>query len=262
MNVWVRISGVVLAAPALLLAGCGADSPGKAGPRAGAAPAQLVELAEVRRLELTHAVERTGTLRPLRQAKIHSQEEGAVLTVAVYEGDRVARNEVLVELDGRLLAAGLAKAEAQREQTEADVQRLQRLAGSELVSEDSLRRARTDLRIARAEEQLLRTRLSYMTVRAPFDGVIAARQVNDGDVVSKHVPLVTVIDPGSLVMDVNVSELLLPRLAVNDPVMVRIDALGLARHAGRILRIHPTVDPRSRRGRVEILLEQIGRAHV
>ena len=116
-------------------------------------------------------------------------------------------------------------------------------------------RTRTALQVAQAEEALLRTRLGYTRITAPFGGVVTERLAEPGDVAPRHTHLLTLMDPDSLIMEARVSELLLPDIRQDDPVEMRIDALGDALHHGVIRRIHPTVDPRTRMGRVEIALE-------
>jgi RND family efflux transporter MFP subunit len=131
------------------------------------------------------------------------------------------------------------------------------LSKKRATSEDELARAETALDVAQAEEQLLRTRLGYMLIEAPFAGVVTERVAEPGDVVAKHDHLLTLADPASLVAEIQVSELLLPRLAVGDPVQLRIDAIGPGEHAGRILRIHPELDRFTRQGTIEVALEPI-----
>ncbi len=244
---------------AVLAAGCSpeGEGQGKGGPAGRGKPAHLVQVASISNESISHRVERTGTLRALRDAKIFNQVEGGVVEVAVHEGDTVNRDDVLVRLDDRILRAELAKAVASRRDAASNAERLRKLKAKRLVSEEALSRATTALAVARAEEQLLRTRLGYMTVQAPFAGKIAQRHVNPGDVAPKHTHLVTLIDPSSLITDVTVSELILPRLAVDDTVEVSVDALGDETFQGRVLRIYPTVDPKTRRGRLEVVLQPV-----
>jgi len=248
----------VALACALLAGGCSPDS--RSGEKAAAAPKRpthLVETAAAARQTVVHRVERTGTLRALQEAKIFNQEDGAVLEVRVHEGDAVAAGDVLVRLDDRLMRAEVAKVAAQRRQAAGDLKRLEGLKAQTLVSEESLQRARTALDVAKAEEELLQTRLAYMTITAPFAGEITARHVNAGDVAPRHTHLLTLIDPSSLITDVTVSELVVARLRRSDTVDVRIDALGRTSFVGRISRIYPTVDPVTRRGRIEVLLDPV-----
>ena len=69
--------------------------------------------------------------------------------------------------------------------------------------------------------------------------------------------MLTISDPSSLVTELPVSELILPDLAKGDVARVRIDARGDQVYEGRIVRIHPNLDPISRRGTIEVELEPV-----
>jgi membrane fusion protein, multidrug efflux system len=243
----------------LALSACSPDADGqtRAKPAKRTTPEHLVELAQAREQRLRYSAERQGSLRALRQVKVFNQEEGRVLAIPAREGDHVRKGEVLVRLDDRLLRAELDKATATLRQAELDVRRLQGLISKKLVAEESMNRATTALAIARAEERLLNTRLGYMTIVAPFDGEIAERRIEPGDVAPKHTHLLTLIDPSSLVTEFQVSELILPGLKIGDAADVRIDALGNQNYPGRISRIYPTIDPLTRQGVIEVVLAPV-----
>jgi RND family efflux transporter MFP subunit len=241
------------------LTACSPDADGQAPakPAKRASPDHLVELAPAREQRLRYTAERQGSLRALRQVKVFNQEEGRVLAIPAREGDQVRKGQVLVRLDDRLLRAELDKTTATLRQAELDVRRLQGLMSKKLVAEETLNRATTALAIARAEERLLNTRLGYMTIVAPFDGEIAERLIEPGDVAPKHTHLLTLIDPSSLVTEFQVSELILPGLKIGDAANVRIDALGNQSYSGRISRIYPTIDPLTRQGVIEVELAPV-----
>lgn len=217
----------------------------------------LVELGPVRRAPVQYAAERAGSLRALRQVKLFNQEEGQIERVLVREGDSVRRGQVLAKLDARILRAELRKAAAKRRQAENELKNLKSLAAKKLVSENTLERAKTTFDVARADESVFTTRVSYMTIRAPFAGKVAARLVEPGNIAPKHTHLLTLVDPRQLVTDVQVSELLISRLNRGDRAEVRIDALGDKVYVGKILRIYPTIDPATRLGRIEVLLKPV-----
>ncbi len=244
-----------LLAALALLAGCGAESNSKPAPRA--ARAHLVELATADPGRLAYTADRAGSLRALREVRIVNQEEGRLTEVRVREGDRVGAGEVLVRYDDRILRAELDKASATLNQAELDHARSRQLKEKGFVSDDAVQRAATALEIARAQVRLLSARVQHMSIAAPFDGVVARRLVEPGNVTSQHTHLLTVIDPSQLVTDVDVSELVMPYLAVGDRAEVRIDALGEKLHPGKIVRIHPSIDPATRTGRVEVALNPV-----
>ena len=253
-----RVSGTLAplcAALLIVLAGCGAQSADK--PATPAPRAHLVELATAEPGRLSYTADRAGSLRALREVMIVNQEEGRLTELRVREGDRVKRGQVLVRYDDRILRAELDKASAVLGQAEIDHRRNKQLQAKGFVSEDAVARASTNLEIARAEVRLLQARVQHLTIAAPFDGVVSRRLVEPGNVTPQHTHLLTVIDPSQLVTDVNVSELVMPYLSVGAPAEVRIDALGKVLHPGKIVRIHPTIDPATRTGRIEVVLNPV-----
>lgn len=240
-----------------LIVGCSRESPARTSTAPDRSPAHLVEIAHVERDTLGSTAVYNGTLRSRGIARIHTQEPGRISTLPFFEGDPVDSGAVLGTLDDALLQAQLLRVRALREQAEQNRRRLEDLGGRGLVSNEELIRSRTELAVAGAEEELLLTRLGYMTLHAPFSGIISERRVEPGDSIASNTHVLTLIDLDTLITEVSVSELLLPHLRVGDPATVRIDALGGAEFPGRINRIHPTLDPGSRTGVVEVALEPV-----
>lgn len=240
-----------------LVSGCSRDSPAQTPQAPERNPAHLVEIAVVERDTLGSTAVYNGTLRSRGIARVHTQEAGRISALPFFEGDLVDSGAVLGTLDDALLQAQLRRARALREQAEQNRRRLEDLGGRGLVSNEELIRSRTELAVASAEEALLLTRLGYMTLRAPFAGVVSERLVEPGDAVAANTHVLTLIDLDTLITEVSVSELLLPHLRVGDPATVRIDALGGTEFPGSISRIHPTLDPGSRTGVVEVALEPV-----
>ncbi|KAA6184349.1 efflux RND transporter periplasmic adaptor subunit [Thiohalocapsa marina] len=241
--------------------GDGRDRDGAASP--ASPPSQrpgsghLVTAITTQRAPVSAQHERPGTLRLRRLVRLYSQEEGRITALDVFEGDAVRQGQVLARIEDDLLRAELDKARATRAQEALDVERLADLTRRKAASEDELAQARTALAVAEAEVRLLQTRLDYTRVEAPFAGVITERLVEPGDFVTKKTHLLTLADPASLIAEVYVSELVLPQVALGDPVRLRIDALGGQPLAGTILRIHPTLSETSRQAPVEVRFERI-----
>ena len=240
-----------------LVSACGEKPERESARERPAAREHLVEVETVRRELISTAHERTGSLRARRTVRIHNQEEGRITSVPFYEGDRVKRGDILIQLEDNLLRAELDKARATARQARVDRERLEGLVRKKAASKDELTRAKTALDVANAELRVLQTRLEFTRIKAPFDGVISERLIEPGDVAASNSHLLTVSDPTSLVTEIHVSELLLPHLRTGDPAQVRIDALGRTSFTARILRIHPELDPVTRQGTVEVTLEPV-----
>lgn len=219
--------------------------------------AHLVETALVKSNQLSVVRTRTGTLRARREVEIYTQEEGQITALPLYEGDKVNQGDVVVRLDDTLISAQLARASATRKQAEADVKRMKKLHESQVVSEDEYTRALTQRDVARADEQILSIHLGYTTIHSPIDGVVSARLSEPGNIVDRHQHVLTISDPSSLVTELPVSGLIIPNLSKGDIAKVRIDALGDEVYEGRITRIHPTLNPVTRRGTIEVELRPV-----
>lgn len=251
-----RLAAIAMAA-ALMVACTGEGDSQQAKPAKPRPSGHLVELAPVVLGTLRMTSVYTGSLRHHNSVRIYSQEEGRVTRLPYYEGDAVEAGDVILELDGTLLEAALRKAVAVRHEAEANLQRLTRLVERRVASDDELLRAQTTLEVARAEESTLKTRLGYTRVHAPFDGIVTERMVETGDVVSRHSHVLTVVDPSSLITELEVSELLIPHIARGDTVSVRIDALGRVDFRGEVRRVHPVLNPVTRQGVVEVELKPV-----
>ncbi|MBY4677502.1 efflux RND transporter periplasmic adaptor subunit [Marinobacterium arenosum] len=242
---------------ALLLVGCN-EPPA---PVQSKSKPHLVETATALRQTIAIERERTGTLRALQEIQIYNQEEGRITALPFYEGDRVSKGQVVAQLDDRLLRAQLARTQALRIKAQKDLKRIQGLVDRRLTAQSELTRVETELAVARANEQALATRLDYTTLRSPISGVVSQRLSETGNIAERYTHLLTISDQSSLITEVSVSELLINKLKLDDPVELTIDALAGRQSPnplpGRITRIYPNLDPVTRTGTVEIALQPV-----
>ncbi len=220
----------------------------------------LVEIITVQRQVIAIERERTGTLKAVQEIQIFNQQEGRITALPFYEGDLVKKGDVIARLDGRLLEAQLARAVALRRKAEKDLQRISGLVERRLTSQTEYTRVETELAVAKADVQILQTQLDYTTLQAPISGIVSARLSEPGNIAERYTHLMTISDQRSLITQVTVSELLLNKLQLGDPVAVSIDALNNQPAPnnqslqGKITRIYPNLDPVTRTGTVEIAL--------
>jgi HlyD family secretion protein len=205
---------VVLLALWITNAGCD-------GARAGEAE---FATARITRGDIEHRVIATGRIEPLSKVEIRSKVNGIIRTIAADEGDRVAKGQVIIELDRDILAsrvnearAALEKAKARCEQARIEAStvdldsarrkydRMQKLSAQGLVSEEQLDEAQTALDMAKqaraarkaavamadaelsaatAAVELAENELRYATIDSPVDGIVLHRDVDVGSAVA------------------------------------------------------------------------------
>lgn len=153
------------------------------------------------------AADLPASLQWSQRVELAAPASGVVQTVNVNVGDRVRKGQVLVALDAAVYSAGVAEARAdvtraQEEEREAkrNLDRIQELYNRTVISTSELEqaqiqqvRAKTHLDGAKAKLAANQQQLRDAAVRAPFDGLVLARQVEPGQAVASQLQPQTLI---------------------------------------------------------------------
>ena len=260
---------LLLATLPLVLSAC---SGGGSAESAAAAPRGLaVRTAPVVKRDLPEDVVLTGTLKPRAQVQVVAEVQARLLRVLRDEGARVTEGDVLAmldETDYRLAndraRAMLAVAEANRAHAQTEKERADNLLKTggitdrdHLAAQVALQLADAGLAQARAESAIVAQQLARTQVKAPFTGRVAKRLQDPGSMLAPGAPLFTLVDDSVLEFKAPVPSRDLAKVKLGAPVELGIDALPGARVSGRIARIEPIVDERTRS--FQVVVEVPGR---
>ncbi|EWS77988.1 efflux RND transporter periplasmic adaptor subunit [Xylella taiwanensis] len=207
-----------------------------------------------------------GVVEAVRHATLSSQTSGRVAGVYVDIGDHVAAGAVLLRLtaveqqaDSHIAQAELAAAQAQLAQAQAYWKRIEALAPSQYVSRAQVDVARTAYDAARANRDAAHARLIgtgqqavYTVVRAPYSGVVVARNVEVDETVVAGQPLMAIYVPGGTQIDVQVPQTVADTLRAQPQARV-ILATGRTLEAARVI-VHPRADATTHTVGVRVLL--------
>jgi RND family efflux transporter MFP subunit len=129
------------------------------------------------------------------------------------------------------------------------------------VAEANRDLAANQVDVAAATVEKIKTLLAYTQIVAPFDGVVARRQVNRGDLVQAATATRTTPSAGSLFtvqridtirVFCDVPENDVPHLHVGDPAIVRPSGFDGKSFIGKVTRFSLRLDPETRNMRTEI----------
>lgn len=241
------------AAPALLAVWLSAPGP---------AVAQLapVELASAERRDIVEALSLTGTLTSPNTARLSPDVEGRLVAINADAGHRVAAGETLFELDDELARLELQQAVAAEHEAEANLadarrrlNEVQVLVQQQSFPESEARslatqveRNRAILERRRAERAHAAAVLERYTLKAPFDGVIAARNADLGERVDPDSDVLRLVAVDRLQLDLQVPQGYYTRVDRDTPVTVQVDALQGETLQASVDRIVPVSDPNAR----------------
>ena len=222
-------------------------------PAAKPAPAVRTQAAAVATLHRRVAL--TGSVEPVRFARLGSPAEGPVEGVAVREGDTVRDGQTLLRI-GRSAAAvaTIAAAEADLARDAENLARVAPLVAAGTVSTDHLDQAKAAHARAQAALARAREQAGDFALQAPWAGVVSRVLVADGDYVAPRAQLIEIIDPGSLVIRVAVPESDSAGLRDAQPAQVRFDAWPGRSFDTCLDRAWPELDRRTRTRTAEFAL--------
>ncbi|HEU0106204.1 MAG TPA: efflux RND transporter periplasmic adaptor subunit, partial [Vicinamibacteria bacterium] len=251
-----NLFGLMLAA---ILAAAGCDRTAQTAPEAKprGVPVRTVT---VQQRDLQDEVVLTGTLRPRAQVQVVAEVAARLLQIRRDEGARAAAGEVLAVLDPtdfRLSAerarASLAVAEANQAHARVEKERADNLLKTggitdkdRLAAEVNLQVADAGLGQARAETSIANQQLARTEVKAPFSGRVAKRMVDPGAMLASGTPLFTFVDDSVLEFRASAPSTQYGKVRVGSPVKVSVDSMPGLGVTGRVVRIAPLVDDRSR----------------
>ncbi|MEW6511677.1 MAG: efflux RND transporter periplasmic adaptor subunit [Bacteroidota bacterium] len=198
-----------------------------------------------------------------RKASVASKGTGRLVLLAVEEGDRVKRGQVIARLEDADVLAELNKARADLEVARADsvdahstLLRQQRLMASGLTSQAELDAAQARairvnalIRSALAQVEAAGVALENTRIRAPFDGTVLTKDADVGEVVAPFASsansrgaVVSMADMTSLQVEADVSESNITRVRIGQPCEIVLDAYPDKRYRGSVHKIVPTAD--------------------
>ncbi|RSV50360.1 efflux RND transporter periplasmic adaptor subunit [Sphingomonas sp. ABOLD] len=211
----------------------------------------------------------TGSLAAKREMPVGVAGEGGLVTrVLVDAGSWVKKGQVLAVVDRSVqaqtaesLAAQIRVAEADAKLAQANLDRAQQLVGNGFIS-----RADIDQRVATRDQALARVRVAKaqlaetqarnrrLDIRAPEAGLVLARQIEPGQIVSSGSgTLFRMAMDGQFELRTQLSEADVQKLHVGAPAEVTPVGTQTS-FKGQVWQVSPVIDPTSRLGIARIAL--------
>jgi HlyD family secretion protein len=227
-----------------------------------------------------------GMVKSKRQVQIRATVVGRVEELRIQKGDRVKKNQLLLELENSTLRARLRLARAnhsagestlraavlRRDAAKRALQRTSMLAAKGAVSQQALDRVQAEFdvsqeTVATAEANLAQLKaavdlaaasLEESRIRAPFDGLITEVHVERGESLVMGAPVLEQVDDSGITVEAAVDEADAGRIKVGMPVRVNCDAYPDEPFMGSLMWISQVVDRdlrQNRHLRVEVGLD-------
>ncbi len=218
---------------------------------------------QLREVEQTYSVD--GVVEATRQSTVSAQISGRVKGIFFDVGDRVSKGQIILRIDEREAEQALAGSRAQLSQAQAALQnarlnyeRSQQLFEQKFISQAALDKAKSDYEMARAQAEASEAGAqqsalaqSYTAVIAPYGGVVSARMVELGEMVTVGKPLMTGFDPSQLRVIANVPQHKLKDIGTRPTVAIEVPSLNRWIDAAAVT-VQPSADARTHSTQVRV----------
>ncbi len=155
---------------------------------------------------LTGTREYPGRLKAIQQADMAFEVQGRITEFVYKEGQRVKQGEVLARLDPRDYENQLEQAKAAERNRRTYVGRIRQAHKTGAVSDQDLNDAQAQVDVAAAEVKIQQKALDDTILRAPFDGIMSRKLVEDFANVQAKEPVLIFEDDSMLEIKVSVPE--------------------------------------------------------
>jgi HlyD family secretion protein len=214
-------------------------------------------------------IKATGTIQPINEVEVGSQVSGRIIKLYADFNSPVKKGDLIAQIDPAPYKARVAQDRASLQQNQAQVEEVsaklkqaetelkrdQDLAKRNLVSQSDLdtstanrdvlvaqlKLAKAALAQSRATLEISQTNLEYTSIRSPVDGVVIARNVNEGQAVVASLSVQTIFviatDLQQIEVDASVPEADVGKIEVGQPVTFTVDAFPDETFSGTVSQV-------------------------
>jgi RND family efflux transporter MFP subunit len=210
----------------------------------------------------------TGTTFPRASAQVAPNMSGVLAQVAVEEGDRVKKGDLLFRLRGedfdlrvQQAQAALKAAEVGLAAVKVEYDRTQRLVEKNAINQATwdqvqaqYQGAQVGIEAARVNVAMAQKARADAVVRSPINGVVTAKLKSPGEMATMMPPSVVVVveDHSTLELRFRLPEGSLSAVKAGDVLEAKFTAAGFTREV-KVTRISPNVDAMTRT--IEVIAE-------
>jgi len=174
--------GIFLLLVGFLFAACKNENQAKNNPDKKSDKAQTVAVELPKNRSFTAEILITGTAKPNQVVTIYAMESGVLSRISKDIGDKVSKGETIAVLKNPVLMQQQIKLRAEFQAKKTAYNRLKSVFEKTpaLTPIQLVENAEADFLVSKASLNAIENKISFLTIRAPFSGIISKRFVDNG----------------------------------------------------------------------------------
>lgn len=200
------------------------------------------------------SIKAVGSIEAVNGIQVSNEVPGVIEAINFESGDVVSKGDVLIRLDAAIDEAALRTRRAEAQLAQQEFKRVSDLLPKRAVSQSQYDEAKANFDAAGARVNEAEAQLSKKVIRAPFDGTLGIRMVDQGEYLPTGSPIVEVNMLHPIYVDYTLSEKYLPEIDRGYPVSVTVAAVPEQVFKGKVSAINTSVNPETRTVRIRATL--------
>ncbi len=202
-----------------------------------------------------HFFEASGAVEPVREAFISPEINGQIAHIAVREGDKVNKGQLLAKINTEVTDRTIKELETSLSLATDVFERQKRLWEQSIGSEIQFLEARNNKENLENRLATLQAQLNMAIITSPIDGHIEKISQKQGEMAAPGMVLMHIIDLTEMLIKADVSERFMPDIREGDEVVLRFPSFPGFSKTTTVKRIGNVVNPNNRTFEVELRLQ-------
>lgn len=202
---------------------------------------------------ISDAVELYGRTEPDRITTLKAEISGKIEQVLAQRGAKVTQGQIIVRLAVNDLKARLNRSKTLLKQREIEFSGTKKLNADGYQGEVELSRAKANLSAVKADIKRLEIALEHTIIRAPFDGVLNTRYVEQGDYVQGGDNIAMIADLSPLIVRAYVTESQVDKIKISQKADIRL--LNKKPLTGEVRYIASVADENTNTFKIEVAID-------
>jgi|GEM_PF-874506 len=232
----------------------------------------LVKVETAKTGTLSISLNYKGTVTAWKTANITPEVAGRIGRIYKKQGDKVKRGDLLAELDATALTLQFKQAQAAAAVTESAYKdallthdRMKTMLEKRAISQIQYEKAQlgldaadTQMKSAKANLDLVMYSMKKSAMRSPFDGVVAAKVLEEGDMINPMMGMgacvMIVMDLSKVKVLIDVAAEDVERVAIDQPCKVHVSSRE-ENFTGKVYSKNLAADPMSKTFKTEVVID-------
>jgi len=201
-------------------------------------------------------LEASGKVTSKTNLMVSSELGGTIMYLNVKEGTSVKQGQVIGQVDKSILESSIDELETSMILAQQAYDRQKNLWDQKIGSEFQYLQAKNNLESLQKRMETLKTQRNKANIIAPITGVIDKVFHNAGEMVSPGLPVVQVVNLGTIEVEAEISESYLSKVKKGDPVQIFFPSIDYTRQTV-ISAISQVVNPANRTFKIQSVLSNM-----